>query len=46
MMAFGRCKRGREMRIVGGSETAISEFGCNRRGGGRVATNLMDYTDR
>jgi hypothetical protein len=40
MMALGRRKRGREIRIVGGSATSYA-FGTKRRGIVRVSSNLM-----
>jgi hypothetical protein len=41
MMAHGQCKKGRKIRIVGDSATS-SSVSSNRRGSGRVATNLME----
>jgi hypothetical protein len=47
MMALGQCKRGRkrEVRIEGELATMNSGVSTKRRGGGTVATNLMENTE-
>jgi hypothetical protein len=42
MMVLGWRKRGRKIRIVGGSETGSSSVSSKRRGTGSVATNFME----